>query len=236
MRSAKAALSKLKLSGGPIRIQTCGEHEIGSRDGRRPCIVSDIEREKEVILKGKPARLMMQNLVNVRVKCMGTRSGAVEMVDNKKCILEMPPQGTIMCDRCQDCEIRLEDFNSESESFKVFHSLCTKLRICWFEDGKKQQIYVIPTDKDNGVSNLKTGRSVTVIVMDKREVRFQTLRCDRHGVPLKEDEDEVTTTKPLTIRLERFLDAQNGKTERVTFQDALSEFKKGQKVSCWIWY
>ena len=91
---------------------------------------------------------------------------------------------------------------------------------------------MIPTDKDTGVSNLKTGRSVTVIVMEKRSIRFQTLKCDRHGVPIKEDskeEDKTTTTRPSTVRLQRFLDAQNGKTEHVKFQSALAEFKKAEK-------
>ena len=250
MRSAKAALSKLKLSGGPIKIKTCGEHELGMRDGRRPCIVSEIERENEVILKGKPARLMIQNLASVRVKCVGTRSGAVEMVDNKGCVLEIPAQGTVICDRCEDCEIRLFEFNSESSgSFKIFHSLCEKLRICWFDKSMKQQVHMIPADKDSGVSNLKTGRSVTVISMEKRGIRFQTLKCDRHGVPIQEEEEEdskeeedmtnstTTTTRPSTTpRLQRFLDAQNGKTEHVKFQSALAEFRRGRKVSCWIWY
>ena len=96
------------------------------RDGRRPCIVSEIEREKEVTLKGKRPRLMIQNLVSVRIKCVGTRSGAVEMVDNKGCVLEMPAQGTVICDRCQDCEIRLVDFSTPNLDRSKYFILCVQ--------------------------------------------------------------------------------------------------------------
>jgi len=243
MRNAKAALSKLKLFGGPVKIQKAGRHELDARCSRRPAIVSSLKSCEVEIAGTRPARMMIQEMESVRLKCVGTTSGAMEMVDLKECVLKLPVQGTVVCDRCQNCELRLGDFNEESKLFKIFHSQCFNLTIYWNDIDGKERTYIIPKDSESLGYNNK--RSVTMIVIEKDAICFRTSKCDRHGCPVVEEDKKsdisttrtnLTTEAPCKVQLERFLNAQNGKTEGVTFKQALGEIKKGRKTSCWIWY
>lgn len=204
-----------------VLIDTMGTHDLNKIEnaGRKAVIVTNIrgkrKEDDKVVLQGKGARLMIQNVSDVDVRCEeGTRSGAIEIVNVSGLCVRVPMKGTIILDRCRSVDIRLDGTLLVDKSFKIFHNRCRDVNICRREDSTQswQTVYSF-SDEDaselKGTSSLVRNRFCTAPCFSSATVwEFQTSLCDEHGqilrrVYLKSSPDARNVTTTISTRQSR---------------------------------